>query len=618
MPSVKLRPTQDAFVEIAEPGVADLITSYGRMHVGVYTIEGSEGAYSDYTESRGYILFDLSSIPAGSTITSAVLRMFVVEEAGFYVLMDVCDIRRCTDVSWTRASLTWNNQPTSGSIESTILASHTGGDSFPQDPVDFNLTTSVQAAFSAGKVCWRFTSPVFIDFSRDSNTVLPSNGNPFNLTIPLQYLTVDYLAPTSGSLALTLNDVTSVAAGVNITHGASISTLGAATSTAAGVNITHGSSTPTLDATVAADGIAFIQGVLVQVFEVLESLAGFILPPEPPTPTPPASPPLIALDVDLRLTPSRNVEFESRKPKPGAELEAGEVAGEPLVLDVDLRLTPSRNVEFESRRPKPKPSKYPPEDHGAVGAVLDNAFSNEPLYLPGWLVATLDDAVLSAPTYGANPEQEMGLVWPPVNFGKQTMYVRAFIVSGQYFRTYAGHSWNSTFTDGGNPSQTLIYSPQQWNIRRETFVYWHIADPNPGEDPGPKGSPYIPYDINDPYFWFRSVEGNYSLIAQGFDYPGANGWYTRPLFNFHPSDQQIGFNYPPHWDITFRAITENPFSYRRIDFDANEGVWKLFVDGAYRYYCVDSNQGGAPGPMGTWIAYSPQTTPGTVISGDYP
>jgi len=107
-------PIADAYVEEGHP-----TTNYGTQTKIIArscdTGTGSNG------QMRGFLKFDISSIPAGAMITEAKLRLH-----GYYIteyIKNVSDvqIRQVTDDSWVETSINWNNQPAYGSVLSNII-----------------------------------------------------------------------------------------------------------------------------------------------------------------------------------------------------------------------------------------------------------------------------------------------------------------------------------------------------------------------------------------------------------------------------------------------------------------------------------------------------------------
>jgi hypothetical protein len=87
---------------------------------------------------RSLVQFDISSIPAGSTVVSATLRLCYKNDPTAAV-GHVHELRQVTS-AWTEAGVTWNTQPTvSGSVTSTVVVPPA------QTCVSFAVTADVQA-----------------------------------------------------------------------------------------------------------------------------------------------------------------------------------------------------------------------------------------------------------------------------------------------------------------------------------------------------------------------------------------------------------------------------------------------------------------------------------------
>jgi hypothetical protein len=71
------------------------------------------------SQSRCWIQFDLSSIPAGAVIVDANLYLKPFYGGGTDYVDCVIDVQRCTDNSWTEGGVTWNNAP-NGSMSGTV------------------------------------------------------------------------------------------------------------------------------------------------------------------------------------------------------------------------------------------------------------------------------------------------------------------------------------------------------------------------------------------------------------------------------------------------------------------------------------------------------------------
>ncbi|MGD1041813.1 MAG: DNRLRE domain-containing protein [Sedimentisphaerales bacterium] len=107
--TLQLWPTNDAYVNNAEPTA---VHNSGTLYVG-YNPE----------ITRSYLKFDLSAIPAGQSIVSAVLRLDTIS------LIDspVIGAYYLDNDSWSESTLTWNNAPTNFSILPTNTQSTVTG-----------------------------------------------------------------------------------------------------------------------------------------------------------------------------------------------------------------------------------------------------------------------------------------------------------------------------------------------------------------------------------------------------------------------------------------------------------------------------------------------------------
>jgi 2',3'-cyclic-nucleotide 2'-phosphodiesterase (5'-nucleotidase family) len=108
---------------------------------------------STYGNERDLLKFDLSSIPAGSTITGATLQLWNWKSTGASLPVEV---RGATDDSWTETGVNWNNQPAPGGVLDTqILASGTTNVWY-----NWNVTSFVQAEFGGDKTVSLTLKPV--------------------------------------------------------------------------------------------------------------------------------------------------------------------------------------------------------------------------------------------------------------------------------------------------------------------------------------------------------------------------------------------------------------------------------------------------------------------------
>jgi hypothetical protein len=74
-----------------------------------------------YGQMRGFLKFDISSIPAGATITGAKLRLHCYYITDYIKNVSDVQIRQVTDDNWVENSINWDNQPAYGSVLSNII-----------------------------------------------------------------------------------------------------------------------------------------------------------------------------------------------------------------------------------------------------------------------------------------------------------------------------------------------------------------------------------------------------------------------------------------------------------------------------------------------------------------
>jgi len=123
--------------------------------------------------TRGYLRFDLSSVPNGATIIYAELKLYVEEQGA-----EPCEnlqALRIADDTWEELTITWNNQPALGDVEDTVALLQAGAEPPPPDYwLNFTVTTWVQNEFAGdGKVsfCIKFESETrdstedYVDFT---------------------------------------------------------------------------------------------------------------------------------------------------------------------------------------------------------------------------------------------------------------------------------------------------------------------------------------------------------------------------------------------------------------------------------------------------------------------
>lgn len=184
MSVLTIYPSADTYVDQSLP-----TTNFGvlgKMIAGSDTnVGGSAGL------CRMWMKFDLSSIPAGSTINTAVVQeMFFFPFTGYVVA--TFDIKRCTDTSWTEGGLTWNNAPNgsiAGSATDFMDVDFTVVGQFFEHT--FTVTTDVAAALASNAVSWVIVNRTEADGSG-------VNGGTKEYAMSRPYLLVNYTEPVGG------------------------------------------------------------------------------------------------------------------------------------------------------------------------------------------------------------------------------------------------------------------------------------------------------------------------------------------------------------------------------------------------------------------------------------
>jgi hypothetical protein len=129
--SSDLNPSQDAQVVEGYPD-----SNYGDKTY-LYVQSAASGSYLD---ERAWLQFDLSSLPAGATITSATLEMTAWKAQGGDMAVSA---HSASDDSWSESGVTWNNQPTIGSAldTTTLVSGQTGA-------YNWDVTSYIQSEYA--------------------------------------------------------------------------------------------------------------------------------------------------------------------------------------------------------------------------------------------------------------------------------------------------------------------------------------------------------------------------------------------------------------------------------------------------------------------------------------
>lgn len=152
-----------------------------------YTFCGWAPDFGGY--SYAWMKFDISTIPAGATITSAFLYVNVYYTVSAYDIVTI-EAQRATDLSILE-TMTYNTQPTgpsatiTGSISYDVSINENSGEK------SFTVTSDVQTSLAAGAVGWRLRTE-FQDDGLDTYGV-----NFMDTSYPKNYprLVVNYTAP---------------------------------------------------------------------------------------------------------------------------------------------------------------------------------------------------------------------------------------------------------------------------------------------------------------------------------------------------------------------------------------------------------------------------------------
>lgn len=183
MPTVNLTPSIDTYVNEDAPD--SNFSSDTKLVLGI------DAPLDElFKKSRVWLKFDVSSIPAGSTINSAVLTLENFYSNNGYNTV-VLDCARCSDNTWT-TSITWNTAPNGsvGSVEDSFDAS---GQTFGYI-ADFSIPVAVADSLASGTLSLRLKyNDELLEFCHQ----FFHDKDFIGATAPT--LAVDYTAPAAGS-----------------------------------------------------------------------------------------------------------------------------------------------------------------------------------------------------------------------------------------------------------------------------------------------------------------------------------------------------------------------------------------------------------------------------------
>ena len=183
--------TQDCYVRSTDPN-----TNYNTGYLYV----GSLPLPRDYVT---FIKFDVSTIPAGSTINSATLSFACTTNGNYdYEFFNVYELSS----SWTETGATWNNGP---SWWTTPYSQIYGGD--PGTPVwlDWDVTDLVDDWVNGSRTNYGFAVMMQgnffqglnarLEFHSSENTAVPSLYVNFTVLNPAPQLSLGSVSPSSGN-----------------------------------------------------------------------------------------------------------------------------------------------------------------------------------------------------------------------------------------------------------------------------------------------------------------------------------------------------------------------------------------------------------------------------------
>ncbi len=130
-----LAPIADAQVETSSPN-----SNFGTT-TNLF-VEGTGGG--SFGTERGWLKFDLSGIPAGSTISAASLQLWNWKSTGASM---PAEVHAVTDDSWTETGITYNTQPAIGAL----LDTQTLASGVINTYYSWNVTSFVQSQLSGDK-----------------------------------------------------------------------------------------------------------------------------------------------------------------------------------------------------------------------------------------------------------------------------------------------------------------------------------------------------------------------------------------------------------------------------------------------------------------------------------
>jgi 2',3'-cyclic-nucleotide 2'-phosphodiesterase (5'-nucleotidase family) len=137
---------------VAPVADAQVVSGHPTSNYGTTTNLYVQSSNSGYGNERAWLRFDLSSLPSGSTITSASLSLFCWKTAGAALPTEV---RGGMSDSWTETGITWNTQPGFGEV----LATQTLAPGNTNIWYSWDVTSYVQSQWAGSKLVSLLVKP---------------------------------------------------------------------------------------------------------------------------------------------------------------------------------------------------------------------------------------------------------------------------------------------------------------------------------------------------------------------------------------------------------------------------------------------------------------------------